>query len=115
MRPTKRPTAALACGVFEADGRIDLLMTDIGLPGGMNGRQLADAARVLRPDLKVLFITGFAEADITDIGVMGPGVGVMTKPFAMDAFALKIRAMMSATPAPQRPLGGASPRGCQNC
>ena len=47
--------------VLQSDVRIDLLVTDVGLPGGMNGRQMADAARVGRPDLKVLFITGYAE------------------------------------------------------
>jgi len=47
--------------VLRGGARIDLLVTDVGLPGGMNGRQMADTARVLRPGLKVLFITGYAE------------------------------------------------------
>ncbi len=47
--------------VLLSDARVDLLVTDVGLPGGMNGRQMADAARINRPDLKVLFITGYAE------------------------------------------------------
>ena len=45
---------------LQSDARIDLLITDVGLPGGMNGRQVADAARTSRPDLKVLFVTGRA-------------------------------------------------------
>ncbi|MDV2687175.1 response regulator, partial [Alkalihalophilus lindianensis] len=49
---------ASALKMLQSDARIDLLITDVGLPGGMNGRQLADAARTHRPDLKVLFITG---------------------------------------------------------
>jgi PAS domain S-box-containing protein len=47
--------------VLQSDVRIDLLITDVGLPGGLNGRQMADAARQRRPDLRVLFITGYAE------------------------------------------------------
>ena len=79
---------------IEAQGRIDLLVTDVGLPGGMNGRQLADAARVRRPGLKVLFITGFAESAAVGNGSMEPGMEVMTKPFAMDALATKITEML---------------------
>ncbi len=78
-----------------AGGRIDLLVTDVGLPGGMNGRQLADAARTHRPGLKVLFITGFAESVAVRNGAMEPGMEIMTKPFALDALAAKIRAMIS--------------------
>jgi len=48
--------------ILETRARIDLLLTDVGLPGGMNGRQLADAAREQRPGLKVLFLTGYAES-----------------------------------------------------
>ena len=53
--------AASGQKMVRSDSRIDLLVTDVGLPGGMNGRQMADAARLVRPDLKVLFITCFAE------------------------------------------------------
>jgi PAS domain S-box-containing protein len=74
--------------------RIDLLVTDVGLPGGMNGRQLADAARDARPDLKVLFITGFAENAVLSHGHLAPGMHVMTKPFAMDALATRIRELI---------------------
>ncbi|RYF93964.1 MAG: response regulator [Caulobacteraceae bacterium] len=77
--------------VLESDARIDLLVTDVGLPGGMNGRQVADAARVGRPDLKVLFITGFAENAAVGNGHLAPGMEVMTKPFAMAALANRIR------------------------
>ena len=79
---------------LEASGRIDLLITDVGLPGGMNGRQLADAARVRRAGLKVLFITGFAESAAVGNGSMEAGMEVMTKPFAVDALANKIQAMI---------------------
>ena len=82
--------------VLETDARIDLLITDVGLPGGMNGRQLADAARVLRPALRVLFITGYAENAALGNGQVGPGMQVMTKPFAMEALASKVKAMLAA-------------------
>ena len=57
--------------MLQSDARIDLLITDVGLPGGMNGRQLADAARATRPDLKVLFITGYAENAVVGNGQLG--------------------------------------------
>ena len=81
--------------VLQSEARVDLRVTDVGLPGGMNGRQLADAARVGRPDLKVLFITGFAEAAVLGDGHLEPGMAVMTKPFAVDALATRIRDMIS--------------------
>jgi CheY-like chemotaxis protein len=80
--------------ILQSSVRIDLLVTDVGLPGGMNGRQLADAARELRPDLKVLFITGFAENAVINHGHLEPGMHIMTKPFAMNAFGNKIRDMI---------------------
>ncbi len=80
--------------ILSSDSRVDLLVTDVGLPGGMNGRQVADAARVLRPDLKVLFITGYAENAVVGNGHLDPGMAVLTKPFAMDNLARKIRDMI---------------------
>ncbi len=77
--------------VLESGARVDLLVTDVGLPGGMNGRQLADAARAKRPDLHVLFITGFAENALLNNGQLEPGMAVLTKPFAIDALATRIR------------------------
>ncbi len=77
--------------VLQSDVRIDLLVTDVGLPGGLNGRQLADAARVARPDLKVLFITGYAENAVLSHGHLEPGMHVLTKPFAIDALANRIK------------------------
>ena len=82
--------------VLQSDVRIDLLVTDVGLPGGMNGRQMADAARVSRPDLKVLFITGYAESSILGNGHLAPGMAVVTKPFSMDEMEEKIRAAIEA-------------------
>ncbi|MGU3665403.1 CHASE domain-containing protein [Methylobacterium sp. A49B] len=81
--------------VLQSDARVDLLVTDVGLPGGMNGRQLADAARVGRPHLKVLFITGYAEAAVLGDGDLEPGMEVLTKPFAVDVLAARIREMLA--------------------
>ena len=80
--------------VLETDVRVDLLVTDVGLPGGMNGRQLADAARVFRPGLRVLFITGYAENAVLSHGHLEPGMQVLTKPFGMEALAGRIRGMI---------------------
>ena len=81
--------------VLQSNARIDLLVTDVGLPGGLNGRQMADAARVARPSLKVLFITGYAENAVLNHGHLDPGMHVMTKPFAMEALASRIREMIT--------------------
>jgi PAS domain S-box-containing protein len=82
--------------VLQSDARIDLLVTDVGLPGGMNGRQVADAGRALRPGLKVLFITGYAENAVLSHGHLDPGMHVVTKPFAMDALATRIKELITA-------------------
>ncbi len=83
-----------ALHIVESGVRIDLLLTDVGLPGGMNGRQLADAARQRRPDLKVLFLTGYAENAAVGNGRMEQGMGVMTKPFALEALAARVKGMI---------------------
>ncbi len=80
--------------ILQSRQRIDLLVSDVGLPGGLNGRQLADAARVYRPELKVLFITGYAEDALLGKGVLNPGTQVLTKPFVLDVLVAKIQAMM---------------------
>jgi CheY-like chemotaxis protein len=81
--------------VLRSNARIDLLVTDVGLPGGMNGRQVADAARVVRPRLKVLFITGYAENAVLSHGHLDPGMHVLTKPFAMEVLASRIRELIA--------------------
>lgn len=77
--------------LLESDRHIDLLITDVGLPKGMNGRQVADAARVMRPDLKILFITGYAENAAVGNGLLAPGMHILTKPFAMDVLTNRIQ------------------------
>jgi PAS domain S-box-containing protein len=81
--------------ILQSKRRIDLLVTDIGLPG-LNGRQLADAARERRPDLKILFMTGYAENATIANGFLDPGMSMMTKPFAIDALATRIRGIIEA-------------------
>jgi nitrogen-specific signal transduction histidine kinase len=81
--------------ILQSGARIDLLLTDVGLPGGMNGRQLADAARELRPGLKVLFLTGYAESSAVRNGRMEPGTEVMTKPFELAVLAARVQDMIS--------------------
>jgi PAS domain S-box-containing protein len=81
--------------VLQSDVRIDLLITDVGLPGGLNGRQMADAARDKRPALKVLFITGYAENAVIGSGRLHPGMHVLSKPFAMDQLASRIKSIIA--------------------
>jgi CheY-like chemotaxis protein len=81
--------------ILESGRRIDLLITDVGLPGGINGRQLADAGIVLRPDLKILFITGYAENAVVGDGHLRRGMQLVTKPFAMDELARRVKDVMA--------------------
>ena len=83
-----------ALKILQSNTRIDLMVTDVGLPGGMNGRQIADAARTSRPDLKVLFITGYAENAAVGNGLLDRGMEVLSKPFTMVAFGTKVRDMI---------------------
>jgi PAS domain S-box-containing protein len=82
--------------ILESPVRIDLLVSDVGLPGGMNGRQMADAARVRRPDLKVLFITGYAANAVVSKGQLDQGMAVLVKPFDLDELGAKVHQMMHA-------------------
>ena len=77
--------------VLDSPAKVDLLVTDVGLPGGMNGRQVADAARVKRPGLKILFITGYAENAVIGSGRLDKDMFVLSKPFQMDALASRVQ------------------------
>jgi len=85
--------AKTALPLLESDLRVDLLVTDVGLPG-MNGRQLAEIARQHRPDLKVLFMTGYAETAAERQGFLEEGMDMVAKPFSIDLLANKIRTMI---------------------
>ncbi len=82
--------------ILQSDIRVDLLITDVGLPGGLNGRQVADAARQTRPKLKVLFITGYAENAAVGNGHLERGMEVITKPFVMANLGAKIRELIDS-------------------
>jgi CheY-like chemotaxis protein len=88
--------AASGLKLLDSDVKIDLLITDVGLPGGMNGKEMVDAARAKRPKLKVLFITGYAENAAITNGHLEPGMEVMSKPFSMDKLAARIRSIIEA-------------------
>ncbi len=74
--------------------RIDILVADVGLPGGLNGRQLADAVRARLPDLPVLLITGYAGEAIAGPGRLAPGMGILVKPFDLSTLAARVRGML---------------------
>jgi CheY-like chemotaxis protein len=92
-RHLEAPHGNAALPILRSRQRIDLLLTDVGLPH-MNGRQLAEIARGLRPGLRVLFVTGYAEKAAVRHGFLEPGMEMLTKPFALDALAMKVREMI---------------------
>jgi len=96
--------AAAGLQLLERHPEILLLFTDVGLPGGMNGRELADAARKLRPDLKVLFTSGYARNAIVHDGRLDAGVTLITKPFTYADLAAKLGDMLDTQAAPPRVL-----------
>jgi CheY-like chemotaxis protein len=82
--------------VLQSSAPVDLLVTDIGLPGSIDGWQLAERARLARPALKILFITGYVES--TRLGTLDEGMQVLAKPFALSALASRIRGMLNGRP-----------------
>jgi DNA-binding NtrC family response regulator len=80
--------------VLKSASRVDLLVTDIGLPGGMNGRQLAEAAQQGHPSLKVLFITGYANG-VAVSNLQDQSMQVITKPFAMESLVSKVQTILA--------------------
>jgi CheY-like chemotaxis protein len=80
-----------ALTVIDSAARVDLLFTDVGLPGGINGKQLVDEARRRRPDLRVLFTSGYARAAIVHQNRLDPGVDLLSKPFNFAQLAARVR------------------------
>ena len=81
--------------MLQSNQRIDLLVSDVGLPG-LNGRQMAEAGREKRPDLNVLFMTGYAETATVARDFLGPGMAMIAKPFALEVLATRVREMLEA-------------------
>jgi PAS domain S-box-containing protein len=96
-RVLEAASGAAALEIIENGAAVDLLLTDVVMPGGLNGRQLADAATRQRPDLKVVFMTGYTRNAIVHQGRLDAGVNLISKPFAFHELAEKIRARLDAT------------------
>jgi PAS domain S-box-containing protein len=93
-----------ALEALDSNHRIRILFTDVGLPGGLNGRQLADEARRRRPNLRILFTTGYARNAIVHDGRLDPGVELVTKPFTQAALSSKLRDIIDVSDGPSRIL-----------
>jgi PAS domain S-box-containing protein len=89
-------TGPLGVSLLQTGERVDLLITDVGLPGGLNGRQVADAGRALRSDLKVLFVTGYAANAAVGAGHLDTGMAVLTKPFNILELERRVSEMLAA-------------------
>jgi CheY-like chemotaxis protein len=77
-------------------GHVDLLLTDVVMPGGLNGRQLADKATFMRPNLRVLYMTGYTRNAIVHQGRLDAGINLISKPFSFEALAAKVRQRLDA-------------------
>ena len=95
-RTLEASDGAAGLALLKSDARIKLLVTDIGLPG-LTGQEVALAARTGRPDLKVLFVTGYSRNAAAARGFLVPGMQLLTKPFALDVLAIRVRAMLEDT------------------
>ena len=89
--------AAGAMSKFRHEGSFDLVITDIGLPGGSSGRQVAQAMRRLQPQQKILFITGYSEHPIEQALLDQPGTGLMLKPFSLALLVARVQSMLTET------------------
>ncbi len=90
------PFGAPALAILRDRADIDLLFTDVVLPGGMNGRQIAAAAQAIRPGLKVLYTSGYSEHAIVHHGRLDPGVELLSKPYRRSELASKIRKVLGS-------------------
>jgi len=92
--------------LYDSAGPIDLVVSDIGLPGGISGIEVARTLRSRAPEQRILFITGFTEEAISTSGVLEPGLELLTKPFGLDRLVHKVTNMLQ----PERPLAAADTR-----
>jgi PAS domain S-box-containing protein len=88
-------TAAEAVELLNRLGPVDLLLSDIGLPGGVSGKQLVDAARASRPDLKVILITGYAQ-EAMDTDLLAQRIELLRKPVLIDVLLRKVQDVLGA-------------------
>jgi signal transduction histidine kinase/CheY-like chemotaxis protein len=95
FRAIEAADGAAALKILRSDIAIELMITDVGLPGGLNGRQVADVGRAARPGMRVLFITGFAENAVIGDGHLEPGMQMLAKPFGMDVLASRIKDLIA--------------------
>jgi two-component system NtrC family sensor kinase len=93
-RVVSAPDGAAALKLLDCVAAIDLMLTDVVLPGGMNGRQLGDEVRKVRPAIKVVYMTGYTRNAIIHHGRLDPDIDLLTKPFTADALARKIRRIL---------------------
>lgn len=89
LRRSNRPGRAVALHLLDGGAQVDIMVTDVGLSNGMNGRQVAEAVRVRRPELPLLFITGDASAELP------PGAEVIDRPFDLNTPARKVETSLS--------------------
>ena len=105
-RVLSAPDGPTALGMLDAAPQIDLLLTDVVLPNGMNGRQLSDEVLRRRPDIKVLFVTGYTRNAIIHHGRLDPDIDLLTKPFTADALTRKIRQILDGKIRAETQAGG---------
>jgi CheY-like chemotaxis protein len=86
--------AQTALAILDGEPAIDLMFTDVVMPGGMNGRQLADEAAKRRPTLKVLFTTGYTRNAIIHHGRLDPGVNLIGKPYTFEELGARVRTLL---------------------
>lgn len=96
--------ATSALQILEHETGIRLLFTDLGLPGGIDGRMLAERARKIRPSLKVVITTAYAASALIHDGRLDPGVDLLSKPFTFATLAVRIRDALDRSPAPEGPM-----------
>ena len=93
-RVLSAPDGPTALRMLDDAPPIDLLLTDVVLPNGLNGRQLSDEMLRRRPDIKVLFVTGYTRNAIIHHGRLDPDIDLLTKPFTADALTRKVRQIL---------------------
>ena len=87
---------AAALEILSGGDHVDLLLTDVVMPGGLNGRQLANKAAGLRPDLRILYMTGYTRNAIVHRGRLDVGINLISKPFSFEELAAKVRQRLDA-------------------